>query len=300
MIQQGKKREGFLGQRMVVLPKNVRSEIQNNPIINSLYVTDVGYYPYAEHHYRKRESGSNEFILIYCLEGHGWIELETERHELVPNSYFIIPRKTAHKYGAKKEDPWAIYWIHFTGINAKYLYDKYRNANASVEDISMVVQIPFEEQRIEYFNGIISLLESGYSREIVEYVNISVWQLLSSFIYNDIFSKVRYQNNETNIVDRAINYMKDNITESISVDELANYLNYSSSYIYASFKKETGYSPINYFNHLKIQRACQFLSFTDLSIKEISFELGFKDPFYFSRLFKQLMELSPTDYRTKL
>jgi AraC-like DNA-binding protein len=94
--------------------------------------------------------------------------------------------------------------------------------------------------------------------------------------------------------------MKENLDRSISVDELAEHLNYSSSYLYSLFKEETGYSPIHYFNHLKIQKACQYLSFTNMSIKEISYELGFNDPFYFSRLFKKLMELSPTEYREEL
>lgn len=300
MISEERKREGFLGQKMVVLPQNVRKEIQKNPIINSMYVTDIGFYPSANHHYREREAGSKEYILIYCLEGHGWIELERERHELAPNSYFIIPCNTAHKYGAKKEDPWSIYWIHFAGSSAKHFYDKYRLSNSSNGDIPQIVKIPFDERRIKYFNGITSLLESGYSREIVEYVNISLWQLLASFIYHDFFSKIRHQRNDTNIVDTAINYMKKNIDRSISVDELAEHLNYSSSYLYSLFKEETGYSPIHYFNHLKIQKACQYLNFTNLSIKEISFELGFNDPFYFSRLFKKLMELSPTEYRYRL
>ncbi|MDR8389542.1 AraC family transcriptional regulator [Aliifodinibius sp. S!AR15-10] len=300
MIPEERKREGFLGQKMVVLPQNVRNAIQDNPIINKMYVTDIGYYPYADHHYRKREEGSEEYILIYCLEGHGWIELGTEHYELVPNSYFIIPRNTAHKYGAREDDPWSIYWIHFAGSSATQFYKKYKQSDSSNGNAPQVVQIPFEERRIKYFNGIISLLESGYSREIVEYVNISLWQLLASFVYNEFFSEIRHQSNETNIVDTAINYMKENLDRSISVDELAEHLNYSSSYLYSLFKEETGYSPIHYFNHLKIQKACQYLSFTNMSIKEISYELGFNDPFYFSRLFKKLMELSPTEYREEL
>lgn len=298
-MSEKRKREGFLGQRMVVIPRNVRNSIQENPIIHMMYITDIGYYPNAEHHYRKREEGATEYILIYCLEGHGWIELETEKYELIPNSYFIIPTYTAHKYGARETDPWSIYWVHFAGNSAQKLYHKYALSEASSER-PQVVQIPFEERRIKYFDGLISLLESGYSREIVEYVNISLWQLLGSFVYKDFFSEIRNQNNETDIVDTAIKYMKENIDRSISVKELADHINYSSPYLYSLFKEETGYSPIHYFNHLKIQKACQYLSFTDMSIKEISYELGFNDPFYFSRMFKKLMELSPSAYRENL
>lgn len=299
MILEERKREGFLGQKMVVIPQNVRNTFQQNPLINSLHVTDIGYYPHAEHHYRKRGKGATEYILIYCLKGHGWIELEKRKYELIPNSYFIIPANSVHKYGARKENPWSIYWVHFTGNKATQFYEKYESRD-SPEQQPTVIQIPFEERRIRYFNGIISLLESGYSNEIIEYVNISLWQLLASFVYNDFFSEVRHQNNETDIVDTAIKYMKGNLDRSITVEELADHLNYSNSYLYALFKEETGYSPIHYFNHLKIQKACQYLSFTDMSIKEISYHLGFNDPFYFSRLFKKMMELSPTDYRKNL
>ncbi len=297
MTPEEKKREGFLGQKMVVIPQNVRNAIRKNSIIQNMFITDIGYYPNAKFHYRKREKGTTEYILIYCVEGHGWIELKSDRSELVPNSYCIIPRDTAHKYGAQETDPWSIYWIHFTGNSAKQFYDKYTLGKYSTFEGPQVVQIPFEERRIKYFNGIISLLESGYSRDIIEYVNISLWQLLASFVYNDFFSEIRHQSNETNIVDTAINFMKNNLDRSISVEELADHLNYSSSYLYSLFKEETGYSPIHYFNHLKIQKACQYLSFTKMSVKEISYELGFNDPFYFSRLFKKLMKLSPTDYK---
>ncbi|MEX2601765.1 MAG: AraC family transcriptional regulator [Balneolaceae bacterium] len=294
-----RKREGFLGQKMVIPPGNIRRAMKKDLLINALYITDIGYYPHAEYHYRKREEGADEFILIYCVEGHGWIDVNSVKNKIRPNSYFIIPTHTAHNYGAAEGNPWSIYWVHFTGSSAPKLYEKYCLKGPSKEKIPEVIQIPFEERRINYFNGIISLLESGYSTEIIEYVNISLWQLLASFMYHDFFSEIRHQNNETNIVDSAIKYMQENLNQSISVKELAYYLNYSPPYVHSLFKKETGYSPIHYFNHLKIQKACQYLSFTDMSIKEISFELGFNDPSYFSRLFKKLMELSSTEYRKR-
>lgn len=300
MMPEERKREGFLGQKMVVIPGNVRGRMKNNPVVNNLYVTDIGYYPYAKHHYRRRMKGADEYILIYCLKGHGWISLKEQRYDLVPNSYFIIPPDTAHKYGAMDEDPWSIYWVHFTGLSAKHFYKKFSTSESANDEDLHVVTLPFEERRVKYFNGIISLLERGYSREIIEYVNISLWQLLASFVYSGFFSVVRDQDNGTNIVSMAINYMKDNLDRSITVDELSDHLNYSNSYLYSLFKKETGYSPIHYFNHLKIQKACQYLSFTNMSIKEISYELGYNDPFYFSRLFKKLMELSPSAYRDQL
>jgi AraC-like DNA-binding protein len=71
----------------------------------------------------------------------------------------------------------------------------------------------------------------------------------------------------------------------------------SLSHYSALFKKKTGYPPLEYFNHIKIQKACQFLQFTNLQVKEIAYKLGINDPFYFSRLFTNVMGFSPLDYR---
>lgn len=295
-------REGFMGQKMVVLPKDIRESIKKNPLINKLYITDIGYYPRAGNHFRRRNQGAEEYILIYCLEGDGWIKLNRKTHYVTPNSYFIIPAETPHEYGSEIQDHWSIYWVHFTGPSAEALFRKYcrRQSGNSRASSPGVVKIPFEEERINYFDSCISLLESAHGPEPIEYVNISLWQLLASFVYHDYYSKIRHEDRSTNIIDSAIQYMQDRLAQPIRIDELAEHLSHSASYLYYLFKRNTGYSPISYFNHLKIQEACKYLSFTDMSVKEISYSLGFQDPLYFSRLFKKRMSLSPTQYREKL
>ncbi len=91
--------------------------------------------------------------------------------------------------------------------------------------------------------------------------------------------------------------MKSQLDKALKIEEMALYFNYSPSHFFSIFKKKTGFSPINYFNDLKIQKACQYLSFTSMSVKEISYTLGFNDPLYFSRLFKKIMGVPPLRYR---
>ena len=63
------------------------------------------------------------------------------------------------------------------------------------------------------------------------------------------------------------------------------------------FKQKTGYAPIDYFMQMKIQQACQQLDFSDRSIKDIAMTMGFEDPYYFSKRFKQVIGLPPQRYR---
>lgn len=105
-------KEGFLGQRMIVLPNEVKQHLGANPITSSFYITDLGYYPNANHHQRVREKGASEYIFIYCTKGEGWYKLDDEIIPVLPNQFFIIPKNTKHSYGAQNRNPWTIYWMH--------------------------------------------------------------------------------------------------------------------------------------------------------------------------------------------
>ena len=56
------------------------------------------------HYYHKREPGVweevNEFVLIYCVEGEGWFELDHQRYKITSNQFFILPKHQAHAYGS--------------------------------------------------------------------------------------------------------------------------------------------------------------------------------------------------------
>ncbi len=285
---------GFIGQRMIVLPKKILSSIKKNSLISQLYATDIGFFPHAKFHFTERKKGSKQYILIYCLEGQGVIDIMDNRIELKPNSYYIIPPEVIHDYYAVQNDPWSIYWVHFTGPQAENLFTKFNeNSTTAARFIS------FEERRVNLFENLMEVLEDGYSSKNIEFVNISLWQLLGSFIFSNYFTEIGKEKVEGDIITSSIKYMKEHMDNILKVEAIASHLNYSSSHFFSLFKKRTGYSPIQYFNHLKIQRACQYLSFTDMSVKEISFSLGYEDPLYFSRLFKKTMNISPLHYRTE-
>ena len=148
------------------------------------------------------------------------------------------------------------------------------------------------------FNNIYNQLEKGYSRDNMAYANMSFWYYITTFMYQDKYfnsDKISKQD----ITGKAINFMTKNIDQMINVDDIAQSVNLSVSHFTSIFKKKTGFSPIEYYNHLKIQKACQYLIFTDLRVKEISYKLGINDPYYFSRLFTKVMGVSPNEYREK-
>jgi AraC-like DNA-binding protein len=120
---------------------------------------------------------------------------------------------------------------------------------------------------------------------------------LTLFIYNSRHYAAA-ANEKIDCVDSAILFMQGHINDNISLNELSKQYNYSVSRFSNLFKQKTGYAPIDYFVQMKMQKACQQLDFTDRSIKDIAFSMGFDDPYYFSKRFRKIIGMSPKKYRS--
>jgi len=288
-----KKKEGFKGQKSIVLPELIRQELVVNPLTSPLYITDIGFYPKAAHHFRERPGGCDEHVLIYCTEGSGWVEADQKRFRIARNTYFIIPRGTPHKYGASEKEPWSIYWLHFAGEKAVLLLD----IPARPREIDPTA-LARNSDRIMLFNEIYGNLERGYSTENLEYSSICLWHMLGSFRYLSQFQTVM-QVRHQDIIEATVEYMNENLGSSLSVKDLADRASLSQSHFSLLFRRKTGQTPLDFYTHLRLQHACRLLEFSDLHIKEIASELGFDDPYYFSRLFHKVMGQPPTRYRAE-
>ena len=113
--------EGFPGQRIVVLPRNVLAHMRRNPLVGRLFPTDIGYFPMAKSHLFERPEGVDQVIFIFCSKGQGWCEIGGRRHEVFEGDLLVIPPGEAHSYGADEEKPWTIFWFHATGDDMRLL-----------------------------------------------------------------------------------------------------------------------------------------------------------------------------------
>lgn len=289
-----KKKEGFEGQKAIVIPRKIlNNQCAKNDIIGTLYITDIGYYPKAKFHYRERPLGADQHIIIYCQEGSGQVRIKKKEYRIGPGDFFVIPIKTNHTYAADENNPWTIYWIHFKGRSAEAIIasiEKQLNSNKGF--------IKNSDRTISLFNEMYQQLERGYGSSNLMYTNMCLWHFFASFMYGDLYG-LSGELGPKDIIDQAIDFLKNNVDHVLTLEEIAHQVNLSPSHFSYLFKKKTGFSPVEYFNHLKVQKACQYLLFTNLRIKEIAYELGIEDPYYFSRLFSKIMSISPNAYREK-
>ena len=100
-------------------------------------------------------------------------------------------------------------------------------------------------------------------------------------------------------IERSIAYMLQRLDKPLHVANLAAAVNFSPSHFSALFKRWTGCPPIDYFIHLRMQQACRLFDSTSLNVKEVAAALGYDDPFYFSRMFKAVIHIPPSEYRQK-
>lgn len=98
-------------------------------------------------------------------------------------------------------------------------------------------------------------------------------------------------------IEQSIAYMQEHLDGPLQVATLAALVNVSPSHYFALFKRSTGSAPIDFFVRLRMQQACRLLAGTELSVKETATALGYEDPFYFSRVFKSVNGVSPSEYR---
>ncbi|SES72657.1 two-component system, response regulator YesN [Salinibacillus kushneri] len=121
-------------------------------------------------------------------------------------------------------------------------------------------------------------------KKFVEYCCLEIQQLHQSYRY----------------IERAKEYIEEHYQNPISLEEVAQHVELSSNYFSNMFKEETGQTFVDYMTDIRLERAKQLLKENAFSLKEISFKVGYKDPNYFSRVFKKHEHLSPKQFQKQI
>lgn len=109
-----------------------------------------------------------------------------------------------------------------------------------------------------------------------------------------------YDRLESDKIQQIKQYIAEHSHEDISLDALANKVGLSPIYISKMFKEKLGVNYIDFLTECRIEKAKKLLSDSEKSLKEITFEIGYHEPNYFSKVFKKMCGISPTEYRRTL
>jgi len=133
-------------------------------------------------------------------------------------------------------------------------------------------------------NRLIALRRKGARRQLIE----------------PRMSEVKITSLDEKLVEKAVRYVEENISRSdLSVEELSRELGMSRVHLYKKLSVLTGKTPIEFIRTLRLKRAAQYLRESQLNVSEIAYRLGFNNPKYFSKYFKDEFGISPSDYQSR-
>lgn len=245
----------------------------------------------------------NFYELVVVMKGSGIHEINGHDYQFRPGQIFLIRPVDCHRY---------LYSEQLTLLTFMFDRKLLRQFKAQLENIPGFNDLFSEETEHIHPELIVGtatmseldiLLDSiamgGLSdlpgTELIQTANfINALVLILQNMHNNI-AEERINSD----IGAAVSYMMRNFQNCIALDELARMTNMSQSTFCRKFKKDFNVSPIEWLLRLRIHKAMNFLSRSDMTIAEVAEAVGFTDPLYFSRQFRKLTGFSPKSYRNR-
>ena len=230
----------------------------------------------------------DHFVLQHILSGRGSCVVDGQRHALEAGDSFLIFPDTTVQYEADREEPWEYAWVGFNGAEAgRYVEQTGFSRQSPVCRGDGGGQLPRLLEEIRGARGTAmwnDLRMTGRLYALLAYLVESAWD-----------SRPARRDGDS-CAEAAADYIMRHYAEAISVEQLAEHFALSHSSLYRKFVRRFQKSPKRFLLEYRMERACQLLAAADLSVQEVAVSVGFDDPFYFSRVFKELVGVSPRRY----
>ncbi len=246
-----------------------------------------------------------DFELIYIIDGESTISIDNIEYKCSKGNMVLIPPFTKNKIFANKENPHHNYWVHFD-VNPFYRHDDF--IKGLVGKNNFVVNTGIVDELISLYLNLKVELEGkkpGYkviTSAILNQIVVTVIRNLAAenldYIQGFNFGKMRHSREKV-IVDRSIEFIRENIKSNCNLADLSKHLKFSEAYLYKCFAKVLKNSPAQTMNLVKVKYAEQLIKTTNLTLKEIAEEVGFSTPFYLSAVFKKFYGQSPREYKRR-
>ena len=270
-----------------------------------LYLTDCGYtviepgtqYPPRGHpdaYASNWEKGRtlDEYQVVYITQGGGTFETRKSGcHQIEAGDVFVLFPGVWHRYAPDVKTGWHEHWVGFKGeVASRFLRDTF------VTQKKPVLRIGEDESLRQRFVALVDTI----ARDPTGTPFSSAGEVLVILgLIQERARNVGMKGDISKIIREAQNYILRNVTQEIDFSLLSRELGISYSSFRHRFKEQTGSSPAQFQNVIRVNRAQDLLVSTDLSVSEIAEQTGFESIYYFSRFFTKKIGSSPTAYRSK-
>lgn len=237
----------------------------------------------------------DEFIIHFVLSGHGFYSCEGNIRPLSEGQMFLIRPGTSVVYCSDSRDPWTYVWFGFKGTRAKSLLSQ---SGFSRDRLIL----PFNDK--EAFARVIDeMLEHNTLNPADSLFRESgLFRLFSLLAVNaesipSLTSSEPASTAGSHYVSQAVDYINENYMHALSVSDIADHVGISRTYLNRLFHQKYNSSVQDFLMNFKLDKAAFLLIYTEMPVKEISLNTGYRDPLVFSKAFKAKFEVSPKHYR---
>ena len=272
-----------------------------------LTVSTVGYeeiapgdpYPtkgHADGYYFNIEKGRtlNQYQLLYNPEGEGVFQsTHCPETRLKAGDMFLLFPGEWHTYHPLSSVGWKSHWIGFKGKN---MDNRVKHGFLSPE--KPIYHVGYSSVIEELYRSAYkqALEEAAYSQQVMAGLVNHLIGMMYSLERNILLSKNQQQ---VDMINRARLRIRQSLESDLTIQKVAEEMGVSYSNFRKLFKEFTGLSPATYQQELRLLRAKELLSTSELTVKEIAYRLNFESPDYFSAKFKAKMGCKPSDIKSK-
>ena len=233
------------------------------------------------------------FALVYISSGGGKLESKSNIPISVGVGHaFLLFPKVWHRYTPDAETGWHEHWIGFDGeIARRWLRHKMFSAK------NPVAKINAEDTVLATFSRMMQSIRAN--RPALQQILAGATDNLMGLIYSAQQAQPATDAQNANTIESAIVRIQNEFARDLNMKLLAHELGASYSWFRHTFTMHTGLSPHQYLLELRLVHARSLLAETEFSVKEIAVQTGFEDEFYFSRFFRQKLNLTPSQWRSR-
>jgi AraC family transcriptional regulator, arabinose operon regulatory protein len=283
-------REGFPGQRLVIVPPQIVRRSLERPITRDLCVTHIGHFSAARGHFVHRPRGTSRFILLFCLSGSGHCSLAGKQHPIRSGSMVILPPDKNHSYGADDRSPWSVFWAHFGGARAvDYAECLDTRLDQPVVEFRETAPLwsAYEDAFHHALHGFSDSSMLGMSTALARLIGLARTMQVTRA------QKTRGHTCGSSLL-QTLERMRADPLSTRPVAAWARDAGMSAVHFTSRVREHTGLAPGTYLIRLRLQVALELLQRGNHNVAEAARAAGYEDPFYFSRLFRRHMGMAPS------
>ena len=233
------------------------------------------------------------FALLYITNGGGKFESKSSPSTPIEAGHaFLLFPGVWHRYAPAADTGWHEYWIGFDGELARgWLRHKF------ISPKKPIVKINGEDTVLATFSRMMQSIRAN--RPALQQILAGATDNLMGLFYSAQQAQSTADTQNSNVIELAIARIQNEFERALDMKLIAQELGVSYSRFRHTFTVHTGLSPHQYLLELRLVRARSLLAETRLSIKEVALQSGFEDELYFSRLFRQKLNLTPSQWRNR-